>query len=56
VFERVPPGRYRIEIAADQAERLGIGLATSVVIELSGKADIVRANLLVKDTQSFPGQ
>lgn len=56
LFERVPPGRYRIEIAADQAERLGIGLATPVVIELSGKADIVRANLLVKDTQSLPGQ
>lgn len=56
LFERVPPGRYRIEIAADQAERLGIGLATSVVIELSGKADVIRANLLVTDTQSLPGQ
>lgn len=56
LFERVPPGRYRIEIAADQAERLGIGLATPVVIELSGKADVIRANLLVKDTQSLPGQ
>lgn len=56
LFERIPPGRYRIEIAADQAERLGISLTAPVPVELSGKPDVVRANLLVKDTPSLPEQ
>lgn len=56
LFERIPPGRYRIEIAADQAERLGISLTAPVPVELFGKPDVVRANLLVKDTPSLPEQ
>lgn len=51
LFEQIPPGRYRIEIAPDQAERVSIGVAAPVVIELPGKPDVIHANLLVKDTQ-----
>lgn len=51
LFERIPPGRYTLAIAEDQAERLGIELLTPVLIDVSGKSDQIRVDLHVHQSR-----
>lgn len=51
-FERVPPGSFRIEIAAEQATRLGITPARPVYVEVSGKNQVPR--IVMEVLESHP--